>query len=107
MARREVPVFEKRQLEIADRRPLDPQVGVAPRQGSCDRFRVLVANVDPAGEAHAAVADDDLAVGAEVHQIGPEAGQGDGIEAGELHTRFPQRTAEPPAEPSRANRVDQ
>ena len=29
-ARGKVPVFQKRQLEVADRRPFDPQVGVAP-----------------------------------------------------------------------------
>ena len=64
---REVPVFEKDPLQPFDRRPFDAKVRVAPLAEFRMHAEVLVADVEPAGEANAAVHDEYLAVVAQVH----------------------------------------
>jgi hypothetical protein len=56
---------------------------------------VFVADVDAAREADVAIADHNLAVRAEVHQVRAEACQGDRIEAGQPYTGFSERPAKP------------
>ncbi len=63
------PILEKETLEIADGRPFDSKVEIAPGADSAQRSAVFVGDVEAARERHLAVDDDDLAMVAEVDRL--------------------------------------